>query len=301
MATLAPNKPQESQQDEVAIDFDAIRAWLTEQQRNPDREITPMQKRALQDLHRSLNKEEPPMGDLDWISLMEQYKNAHKAEGAFHIFHDTEAPLGKWTCIVKFRGHKDSDDVYTFPVGDPPAFAKKKDAKRYAAKCCIEWLMKERYMPMGGASVSFLKGTQGVRHFQPKILPVPEEDRGGARLGGGPVPTGKEYKMDVHDEDIPATKRVEEMCRRLGLVSPKYVVTPNLDNEAYFDGYADFAADAGRISTKETKVKFIYSRTFTRHAIAEKVLGILFEIEKKRKEICDEVAGEVLATFVSKK
>ncbi|KAK3990628.1 hypothetical protein QBC44DRAFT_238935 [Cladorrhinum sp. PSN332] len=312
MGTAAPQAPGSSQ-DELPIDYAAIRAWLAQQESNPAREITPMQKRALNDLTRSLTVEEPPLGTEDWISILEKYRNAHKAEGSSHAFKDEPATNGKWVCICTFQGHKDSTDVYTFPTGDIPPFGKKKDAKRYAAKCCVEWLMSERYMPADGINVAFPLGLQGARYFKPALkeepapppnehhrasAPLPAElgelegESGGARLDGGPLSTNKtspDHAIDVHDDDIPAAKRVEKMCRRLGLVTPRYVITASNSNADCYDGYADFSTDAVAVSANETRVTCVHSKRFTREAIGEKVLEILFEMEKDRMGITEQM------------
>jgi len=214
-----------------------------------------------------------------------------------------------------------------------PAFARKKDAKKYAAKCCVEWLMRERYMPSDGNNVVFQHGAVGVKYFTPDSAqepagmtenqdamgagagatanappPAPARiqelvaaqiaDSGGVRLDEGDATNANRgnnvngnaskkagaSEVDVHDEDVPITKRVEAMCRRLGLVMPRYVVTANPRDGNYFDGYADFGADACRIPDEVGRSEFVYSKSFTKLAIAEKVLKRLLLIEAERSE-----------------
>ncbi|KAK4165295.1 hypothetical protein QBC43DRAFT_315654 [Cladorrhinum sp. PSN259] len=324
-AKMAPGPASQasSSQDEPPIDYAAIRSWLTEQAHDPSRPITPLQKRALTDLTRSIKVDEPPLGNTDWISVLEKYRNAHRLEGPEHSFDDESATDGKWICICTFKGHKEGT-VYKFPdrqAGAIPAFGKKKDAKRYAAKCCVEWLMSEKYMPSNGG-VTFqpgAPGAAGARFFGPvttdKPAPPPPDAQVG-RSDGAPSPARRpsmeldaqveggarleadkkdRSTIDVRDDDIPAPKRVEEMCRRLNLVTPRYDVTPNSTTDGHFDGYADFGVDTARIPTDVTRVSMIYSKRFTKEAIAEKLLKRLFEIEGQRQEELAELVDQVLA------
>lgn len=281
------------------------------------------------------------------------YRDAHQTEGSTHIFQEDVAPNNptKWICTCTFQGHRDSSRRYTFPSAQSvnpvtgeagiPAFARKKDAKKYAAKCCVDWLMSERYMPSDGNNVAFPPGAVGVKHFEPDSAQVPsgrtekedargvgasvnapssaarrtqelvaaqDVDVGGVRLDEGGAPganrgnngagngnkKGGASEIDVHDEDIPITKRVEAMCRRLGLITPRYIITPSPKDGNYYDGYADFGADACRIPEEVGRNEFVYSKTFTKIAIAEKVLKRLFEMEAERAGEHDELVDEVL-------
>ena len=49
-----------------------------------------------------------------------------------------------------------------------PGFGRKKDAKQYAAKSCIQWLMKGEYMPSDGVNVEFPRGTKPTPTPAPK-------------------------------------------------------------------------------------------------------------------------------------
>jgi len=50
-----------------------------------------------------------------------------------------------------------------------PSFLKKKDARRYAAKCCVEWLMANGYMPADG-------NTANLSRIKPKPFRVPSTE-----------------------------------------------------------------------------------------------------------------------------
>ncbi|KAJ4304465.1 hypothetical protein N0V88_002078 [Collariella sp. IMI 366227] len=132
--------------DETMVYHD-LREWIAKQQakRKPLNEI---QLRAINDL---LHSDEPE-GDLDWNSVLNQYCQVHFAQGASVNYKDTGEPL-KWLCTVIFKFASHSDPL-PFPsleagfIADPatgakaaPFWTRKKDAKKYAAKCCVEWLI----------------------------------------------------------------------------------------------------------------------------------------------------------------
>ncbi len=56
-----------------------------------------------------------------------------------------------------------------------PSFGRKKDAKQYAAKCCVEWLMKGGYMPADGVNVEFPKSKSKKARAQPVDPSVPAQ------------------------------------------------------------------------------------------------------------------------------
>jgi hypothetical protein len=130
-----------------------------------------------------------------------------------------------------------------------PSFGRKKDAKQYAAKCCIEWLMEGGHMPSDGVSVEFPKPPKTSRHASSTPVPSPAAKKPRAAATDNPEATPNRPRKrttdddnnndndnndnnddsdddDDDDDDQPATKRVEQLCRLLCLTIPQYKITP---------------------------------------------------------------------------
>ncbi|GAB1320600.1 hypothetical protein MFIFM68171_10810 [Madurella fahalii] len=306
---------------EDPIDYTDLKVWIHQQETNP-KPISSLQRRALSDLILSLRSEEPELGDRDWISLLQQYVNLRKPKGASAGYRVEDAPKDKWSCLCTFKPLEDIDTM-TFPnedfgfvhVGntlDMPVFARKKDAKKYAAKCCVEWLVARDYMHLDGEKAVFpiFKNIRKSAAAQPSAPPPPpppppptSKTNGTAtpsqQAGGGKMPkpahdhaaattTSNRAAADVYDDDIPATQRVNEMCRRLRIVAPQYKITAS-DKQNCFRGYPDFGNDSVMMPEGLGKVDGIYGKEATRGMIAEHVLAWLLEEEKRRKNDEDEV------------
>ncbi|KAL0473641.1 hypothetical protein QR685DRAFT_181167 [Neurospora intermedia] len=150
-----------------------LKAWIAQQEALPQPEpLTDIQKRAILDLKNSIVKTKHNFGlnEADWVSLLMRYQQAHQAEQCVIEYNDShQNPVGKvgFMCFVSLQVTRDWEPIL-FPseengllqdeiTGAPyaPQFSKKKDAKRYAAKCAIEWLMYQRYMPSDCKNVTF--------------------------------------------------------------------------------------------------------------------------------------------------
>jgi hypothetical protein len=72
---------------------------------------------------------------------MAGYRDAHQKSGCSVSFIDLSAPDNTWACRCQIQLSQDSKTL-AFPVTYGPevqGFSRKKDAKQYAAKCCVEW------------------------------------------------------------------------------------------------------------------------------------------------------------------
>lgn len=206
--------------------------------------------------------------------------------------------------------------------GDPP-FAKKKYAKQYAAKCCIDFLMKGGHMPTDGINVSFPKPklkvpsppakkrkavsqTIGISNINRPIanasslssdnrrtLPDAKDANQStvvhtttvqvAETGGGGAP------VDVHDGYISAVERVKEMCKRLGIQPPRYDIKQvDPADDTRYDGSVEFGMDM-QIPETVGRVVNCRHKFFTREKVADEVLEYLLRIEAKRNAAADEL------------
>ena len=210
-----------------------------------------------------------------------------------------------------------------------PTFQRKKDAKRYAAKCCVDFLMKEGHMPTDGVNVTFPKpnlkiptppakkrkvvsqsiGTSSVNRpitnasssssnistpsnasqtqphavgdvTQPAIAQPTTVQAAEAVGGGSPV--------DVYDEDISATSRVEEMCRRLRIQAPRYKEQPDPVDDTHYNASVEFGIDM-QLPDTVGRVVNCRNKSFAREKVAEEVLEYLFQVEAKRNAAADEL------------
>ncbi|KAK4196492.1 hypothetical protein QBC40DRAFT_309837 [Triangularia verruculosa] len=161
------------------IDYQSLASFIEQQIRDP-RPITPFQRRLLTELTSSIRDEEPDIGGHDWISLLQRYTDAHKAlagtnigwkDVAVNLANGMPAPGTKWNCSLTFQNWREHNPQI-FPLNHqvvPGGFGKKKDAKKYAAKCCVEWLMKEGLMPKDGLKVTWPLGTNAMMAAAHKI------------------------------------------------------------------------------------------------------------------------------------
>ncbi|KAH6627857.1 hypothetical protein F5144DRAFT_494892 [Chaetomium tenue] len=315
------------------VDYRDLKEWIEEQERNP-KPLTPLQQRAISDLRRSI---EPEIGVRDWVSLMNRYTQAH---GGTPAFIDEPAPDERWTYRCIFKPTADTEQM-SFPnseagftpnehgVPAAPSFGRKKDAKQYAAKCCVEWLMKGGYMPSDGKSVEFPKPPKTSRHASSTPTPTPaaKKPRGDNNNNNNnnhadappnhPKKRAANSDDDDEDDDPPATKRVATLCQLLGLAIPQYKITPavllpTLDpstttsttttiipppitpsNPQFFDGRADFGADAIKVPEGLGRVSNVYGRRNAREKVAEEVLAWLVAEEGRRMAEVEEMMAQV--------
>ncbi|KAK3322549.1 hypothetical protein B0H66DRAFT_601990 [Apodospora peruviana] len=159
-----------------SVDYSDLKAWIAEQESLPEpTPLTEVQRKAILKLKHSIApKSEIVLVEKDWVSLLHQFRDAHQELGVRVSFHDEASPNGQWMCRCTYQSvilneAGENEDMY-FPNQSAgfipvdlrgalaqPTFARKKDAKKYAAKCCVEWLMSENLMPSDGASVAYLK------------------------------------------------------------------------------------------------------------------------------------------------
>jgi len=157
------SRPQE------LIDYSDIKEFIRQQETNP-KPLTPQQLSAIWLLKHAIRSGKPDLGGKDWVSLLLRmstscirdvqhaegtctanniagYRDAHQKSGCSVIFTDLSAPNNTWACRCQIQLSQDSIAL-TFPVSsgrEVQGFSRKKDAKQYAAKCCVEWC--EMFLP----------------------------------------------------------------------------------------------------------------------------------------------------------
>jgi len=154
--------------------------------------------------------------------------------------------------------------------GNTISFANKKNAKRYAAKKAVDWLIENKYMPADG-SIKFPKAPPPPP--APKVKRAETSTSGsGSSSAGLPTTT--------------AASQVPILCNTLGFTAPRYTLTQENKAVPLYDGYADFQGDP-RIDGPVGKVMGVFGQKRAKEQIAEQVLSFLKDIERQRK-------GEIL-------
>ena len=171
-----------------------LKAWIAEQEALPQpAPLTDIQKRAILDLKKSIVKTRLSFNleVADWVSLLMSesyfvslcfyasshllmhytgYRDAHQDEGCtveFNDNHENQVGMIGFMCFVSLKVTRDWEPIL-FPSEENglmreeatgpfyvPQFTRKKDAKRYAAKSAVEWLMYQKYMPSDCKNVTF--------------------------------------------------------------------------------------------------------------------------------------------------
>jgi hypothetical protein len=254
--------------------------------------LTPAQRKAIAELTRStpspltLNVD---AGDKDYVSILHYYTNASQAAGVTITYNEpvsTSVTGPSWTQTLNLTIPPASPLV--FPSRDtlglirvdhtgrtaPPSFTRKKDAKKYASKCCVDWL---------------------VSHNQ--LIPNPDPTSSRENAGSYLVPSLsralpaslKHHQTSDDDESsssnsIRATQRVQELCHKLGFAAPTYQLSPAVASGAgVWDGEADFGRDAFLFPQGIGRVRGVYGKVNAKEMIARLVLGHLVEVQEGRK------------------
>ncbi|KAI1267343.1 hypothetical protein F5Y18DRAFT_379922 [Xylariaceae sp. FL1019] len=263
--------------------FDLIQDWITKQQQAPS-QVNPTLENALLNLERQIRiqiaseQTTPAVGETNWIGLLQEYRAAHPISGSgldgisWAEGHEMipGSPVLRWTCHVKIREHSNPFPGVTHgfnPDGTQPSFAKKKDAKAYAAKCAVEWLRESGLMPKSGG-VKFPKAP-----VQAKSKP-PSPNANRAPVQNSP--------FDASDPS--ATKEVSDLIQELHYPTMTYDV--HQAEDGFWHGRANFGHSFLLVPfEKELKyVRDAMSKPLAKDQIARDMLPYLRAEKAKRKE-----------------
>ncbi|KAK4106630.1 hypothetical protein N658DRAFT_415637 [Parathielavia hyrcaniae] len=314
-----------------------LKAWLEQQEQNP-RPLSPLQKRAIADILKPGPEPEPDLSDRDWLTLLNLYAQAHHTGPP--TFTDESPVPERFISRCQFRATGEAEymvfpsaaagfvpDEAGLPVA--PCFRRKKDAKQYAAKCCIEHLMRSGHMPTDGLNVVFPKpkppppNPPGSKK-KAKAAPAPPPPAAAAASPSNhPTNTGTNTSSndDVpaqgkdnntttntdneEDPQQPTTRtRVADLCRLMGLAVPAYKLTPSPGippadhttggGHQYWDGHADFGADAIKVPEEGLgRVANVYGKKNARERVAEEVLAWLVREERARQDEADALLAQM--------
>lgn len=167
----------------------------------------------------------------------------------------------------------ESDSAFPAVLQDEElvSFTRKKDAKKYAAKCTVEWLIEKGLMP-GNGCATFPKDAP-----MPALQSLPTDSVAG------------EVDLDLEiDNSMPATQRVPPLCTRLGLKPPSYQLQQHPSIPSLFSGHAEF--DGGlQGATQLGHVSDVYTKKNAKEKIASIVLQHLLKIQAEREAQADKL------------
>ncbi|KAI1128519.1 hypothetical protein F5Y10DRAFT_173660 [Nemania abortiva] len=293
--------------------YDLIQTWIGQQQQMPT-PLTDKLRSALVGLEYALKAEavslvEPEMENQNWVGMLQEYRAAYPFNGSIEVDFTESSwdPTGRgpirWKCQVTIGEAPGA----AFPHGDAnqPSFARKRDAKKYAAKCAIDWLRAKSFMPQDG--VRFPKGVMTAHHHmqrqrqqqqaaQSKLQQLNAVGTGilGARGGQGQAPATPSQTKPSPSPAVPnspfdasqpsLTNQVQELCRELNYPVPIYRIQAMADG--FFNGWPDFGDHADLLPPEVSKlirVTDMISKSAAKETIAEQLL-VPLRAEKQRRD-----------------
>ncbi|KAL1836006.1 hypothetical protein VTJ49DRAFT_5698 [Mycothermus thermophilus] len=310
MANTNGSETATSFADEPLI-YHNLMEWLKEQQANR-RSLSDLQKKAISTLL-TLPPTEPGIGDSNWVGLLNSFSQSCGAIIDFKA--DSENDFGgnpRHTCVCEVK-LSPSSGLLTFPRAEDsppeerangawtlPTFTRRKDAKQYAAKCAAEYLMREGLIVFTETGAPKFPGTKKTKAGRSS----------GKNNGSTTNNNDKNVAAKKPADDGPhVTKRVEELCHKLGLSFPQYRISPSADqstttnygmegvtpagespNQQFFDAHAEWPPrDALKVPRGLGRVTRVYGRRNARERVAEQVLEWLVEEEGRRMREVEEL------------
>lgn len=168
-----------------------------------------------------------------------------------------------------------------------------------AAQCAIDWLDKKFLLPSYLREEAFPQGSLPaagplpILESQPQPIKRPSESTNGVP---SPPPKrrtkGTNGTVDIEDENLPATQRVQALCHSMGMKAPRYDLTSADSRVNYlFNGYPDFGDDEHDFPEDLGRVTGIAGRENARQEIAVLVLTYLRNLYRERAAQHAELTG----------
>ena len=184
-----------------------------------------------------------------------------------------EINASKFRCVVKIH------EAPHIQFGDSTvSFTKKKDAKQFASKKAIDWLIYSGFMPPDG-SVKW-----------PKVTPLPGAKIIGPKIpsaissGGTASTTATASGTSPPKATTSFASQIPDLCIRLGFKMPTYKIEKmSPEQSSFYKGYAHFPTDP-RIDGKIGEITNIYGQKHAKETIATELYKFLKDIEKQRSE-----------------
>lgn len=177
--------------------------------------------------------------------------------------HIPSIPTPLFTSTLNLHSTHIDESPVTFPSattcglvnGSSPCFSRKKEAQKYAAQQCVEWLGAQGYL------VPSASGSHGYT--------VPKGSAGsGAQDEGG----------------VSTPQKVEQLCRQLNIAVPRYEMQ-QLDGVggSLWSGELDWGRDQGLVPEGSGRVDKVLGKKACREQMAMEALAVLQRIERERE------------------
>ncbi|KAI2630721.1 hypothetical protein GGR54DRAFT_583864 [Hypoxylon sp. NC1633] len=294
--------------------YQIIQEWITKQQEyeathSSPAPLTDTQRKLLEKLQVTLPPlkrilPEPELGQTNWVGILQEYQAARKRISTAIDFSESPGPVVKgvqnWYCQVRVDEHPTP-----FPGpqgglldGTQPCFARKKDAKKYAAMCAVEYLMAYGFMRKtsanGAMSTQFPvqpAATQSPPSKRAKLTtPSPEQPKAMTSKPepdvakvqpGNPLPKGT--ASPFNDEEVSAAHEVSKLCNRLGQPGfPQYHLDKNEGMPDFYSGYPNLGVLGTKLPQGIGRVENVFGRKAAKEQIAEKLLDPLRKLATSR-------------------
>ncbi|KAI1302616.1 hypothetical protein F5Y03DRAFT_396373 [Xylaria venustula] len=273
--------------------YDLIETWIG-QQRQASAPVTDNIRTALLGLENAIkttSQVEIELDDTNWIGLL-QGRAAYPSPGSPEIpFSENPFdPSGRGPVLWQCKVTLDEAPGVVFPSADAtlPSFPRKKDAKKYAAKCAVEWLRAKGFMPQSG--VRFPKGYPRPNQLQgqpqspqPQALsntPFRGQTLSPANVQSTPV---RSPLSPFDDSQTSAANQAAELCKALGIKAPKYDVDATVDG--FYRGRADFGDESDFLPFDASELVLtedVMGKKAAKEMIAEKLVTLLLAEKAKR-------------------
>ncbi|KAI1143847.1 hypothetical protein F5Y05DRAFT_8373 [Hypoxylon sp. FL0543] len=294
--------------------YKVIQKWIGQQQEyeathSKPAPLTDAQRKLLEKLELTIPPENPlpaesVLDDTNWVGILMEYRASRLrlldgVPGGGFI--ESPGPIvgmaQKWHCQVRIDEHP---DLFPGPGGglsadgSLPYFARKKDAKKYAAKCAVQWLREQGYMPQGSTSQQPpVNGKRKLSSSAPEKVETSAskpKPNGGQVYPASPVPKGMASPFD--SDEVSAYHETLRLCVRLGFAGfPKYRITENNEVRGFYSGHADLGLLAPKLPIGVGRVENVLGQKPAREKSAE---DLLVHLRKLAAE-CDEADREFLA------
>ncbi|KAI4862908.1 hypothetical protein F4820DRAFT_459902 [Hypoxylon rubiginosum] len=260
--------------------YRAIQNWIGQQleyeaTHSAPAPLTDAQRKLLDKLEQALPLAtpllpEPDLGDTNWIGLLMEDRAARQrgpGNTAGVDFQEKPGPVvsgvQNWYCQVRIDEYPEpfpNSEGGILQDGMPPCFVRKKDAKKYAAKCAVEWLR-----------------TKGQRPATPQ--PSSPERKKQKLSASSP----EQSKNPTSEPDV--LQEVQQLCVRLGSPDrPKYIITENPEQPGFFSGYPDMGILVSTLPAGVGRVEDVLGKRPAKEKIAEELLVHLRSIVAKHDE-----------------
>ncbi|KAH8673606.1 hypothetical protein BX600DRAFT_508850 [Xylariales sp. PMI_506] len=316
-----------------AIYQDIIK-WATAQQHSKTKSpISPAQRKALLDLHHLIATPHtsPDIGETNWVGLLHRFRDANPDPAGVSF---VEGAVGsRW---VYYAYIKESSEPFPGPAGglDPATgkartFAKKKDAKQYAARCAVEWLVERKMMPNNGdvkftnAATSISPPTATTSGAAPPVgqaavkkgttsggailaaAPSDECSESGSSaagsplvgLGGGAIRSSSPFSSPSSasaTSELSNTILVNQLCDKLHIRPPEWQLTADETEPNRWSGQPVFnVLESHNFPPGLGQVKDVRGRDVAQEKMAEGVLRELRGLEAARKRKVQDILGSL--------